>query len=304
MPDRKLSLDEAYEICRTISVGHYENFPVGSFLIPKNRRKHFFALYAFMRTADDFADQPHRNKDERLKLLANWRGQLDLSVGRTSVRPVSSDGLKSVPLSETENPIFIALRNTIKECGLSTESLFRLLEAFEFDAKGEVQFETFDDLRWYTSRSADPVGELVLGLFGYKDQERIRLSNEICSALQLLNFIQDIKEDIENKRYYYPKEDCGIFAIDITEIPLNHQRLSLATLFELERVEALLDRGTPLAESVRGRLRYELRAIIISARKLISKLRKIDGNSYLMRPKLSKWEHFIVLLQSLMRRVD
>jgi len=288
MDNKVYSLAESYEYCRKIALGHYENFPVGSVLIPKKLRHHFYALYAFMRSADDFADLPHRPKEERLQLLADWRKQLDEALAG----------------KESENPVFLGLRNTIEECKLQTSPLYRLLEAFEFDAKGEVTFETFDDLRWYTSRSADPVGELVLALFGYKDSECIRHSNEICSALQLLNFIQDIEEDLGNNRYYYPKEDCAIFGIEIGKDTINSDKLSLVSLFELERVEALLDRGAPLAESVTGRLRYELRAIILAARKMIGKIRKLDGNSYLIRPKLTKWEHFTVLLQSIVMKVD
>ena len=295
MNTKEYSLSESYEYCRTIALGHYENFPVGSILIPKNIRHHFYALYAFMRTADDFADLPHRTKEERLELLADWRRYLD----------------EAIQGKKPENPIFIALRNTISECNLQVAPLYRLLEAFEFDAQGEVRFETFDDLRWYTSRSADPVGELVLALFGYRDAKRIKLSNEICSALQLLNFIQDIKEDIANDRFYYPQEDCRMFGTDRETVErtlvrssdgLKSVPLSLTSLFALERVEALLDRGAPLAESVSGRLRYELRAIVRAARKMTRKIRKLDGNSYLMRPKLSKWEHLSVILQSIVRK--
>ncbi len=285
MPNQKYSLEQAYQYCRKIALGHYENFPVGSILIPKNIRHHFYALYAFMRTADDFADLPDRPKQERIELLADWRRQLD---------EIYSE-------KEPKNPIFLALRNTISQCELQTAPLYRLLEAFEFDAQGEVFFETFDDLRWYTSRSADPVGELVLALFGYRNAQHIKLSNEICSALQLLNFVQDIREDIANKRYYYPKEDCRIFGIDVGKDTINSDKLSIVSLFELERVEALLDRGAPLAESVSGRLRYELRTIVHAARKMTAKIRNLDGNSYLTRPKLSKWEHLFVLLKSLVR---
>ncbi|MEP7235754.1 MAG: squalene/phytoene synthase family protein [Ignavibacteriota bacterium] len=278
------SLDQSYNYCRKIALGHYENFPIGSILIPKRLRPHFFALYAFMRTADDFADLPHRSKEERLALLADWKHQLD----------------EALLGSEPEHPIFIALRNTITQCKLSSRPLYRLLEAFEFDAKGEVHFETFEDLRWYTSRSADPVGELVLALFGYADAERIKASNEICSALQLLNFIQDIKEDLANNRFYYPEEDSGIFGVRAGVGQIEADRLSLLSLFEIERVESLLDRGVPLAESVGRRLRYELRAIIRAARKMIKKIRKQSGYTYLIRPTLSKWEHLMILLQSLL----
>jgi hydroxysqualene synthase len=276
------TVTEAYDECRQLA-SHYENFPVGSMLVPKRLRHHFYALYAYMRTADDFADLPERAPAERLELLADWRDRL-LS-----------------PARDSESPIFQALRNTIAECNLSQTPLLRLLEAFEFDAKGDVRFETFEDLRWYTSRSADPVGELVLGLFSHTEEHLIRLSNDICTALQLLNFIQDIKADLANARYYYPLEDWRLFEIEPTATP-NPDRLSLLSLFEADRVESLLDRGAPLAEIVGGRLGFELRAIIHSARRLVNKVRRADGNTFDKRPTLSGRERIGVLLQSLLVR--
>jgi len=284
----QISISEAYKYCSKIALSHYENFPVGSILIPKKLRKHFFALYAFMRTADDFADLPSRTIEARLSLLTDWRKQLDNVLAG----------------EKTENPIFLALGNTILECKLPTQPFYKLLEAFEFDAKGEVKFETFDDLRWYTARSAEPVGELVLALFGYKEEERIRLSNDICSGLQVLNFIQDIREDFINNRYYYPQEDCRKFRLTGGSDGLKSVLLNKISLFELERVEFLLNNGASLAESVRGRLRYELRAVILAARKMISKIRKVDGDTYSQRPKLSRREHIVILLQSMFFSVD
>ena len=117
----KSKISEAYKYCHQLSQ-HYENFPVGSILLPKKIRKHFYALYAFMRTADDYADLPTRSKAERLELLADWRRQLDEVIdSRLSI--VNSQ-------SQIENPIFLALNNTISECKLDPKSLFRLLEAF------------------------------------------------------------------------------------------------------------------------------------------------------------------------------
>ncbi|HYM20319.1 MAG TPA: squalene synthase HpnC [Candidatus Kapabacteria bacterium] len=279
-----IQLQNTYNECRRIAA-HYENFPVGSVLIPKRLRHHFYAFYAFMRTADDFADLPNRSREKRLRLLEDWRDKLQMILSGGTV----------------DSPIFIALANTITECDLASEPLKKLLEAFEFDARGDVRFETFEDLRWYTSRSADPVGELVLALFGYRDQRRVKLSNDICTALQLLNFIQDIAEDLSNDRFYFPNEDWNMFGIEPSKRP-DLERLALLCLFELERVESLLDRGAPLAEAVGGRLAFELRAIIHSARRLSQKIAKNDGNTYLTRPTLGKRERFAVLLQSLMFR--
>ena len=282
----KISLENAYAECRRMAT-HYENFPVGSVLVPKALRHHFFALYAFMRTADDFADLPSRSSAERLTLLADWRGKLQSMLDGT----------------EPEHPVFIALCNTIEERHLPTAPLFKLLEAFEFDAKGDVHFQTIDDLRWYTARSADPVGELVLALFGHSDPNLIVLSNEICTGLQLLNFIQDIKEDLENGRYYFPAEDWEMFEITPSLNP-DIDKLRLLSLFELKRVEDLIDRGAPIAELVGGRLGFELRAVIHSARRLIQKIIRIDGNCYQMRPTLTKRERLFVLLQSMLVRAS
>src|SRR5665213_362956 len=125
-------LDNAYAECRHIALGHYENFPVGSLLIPRILRKHFFALYAFMRTADDFADLPHRPNSERLRLLQNWRAQLHSIYDETT----------------PDDPIFLALHETTQKFDLPQTPFDLLLDAFEFDARGEVRFDTYNDLHW------------------------------------------------------------------------------------------------------------------------------------------------------------
>ena len=278
------TLEDAFDHCRKIALGHYENFPVGSLLVPKPLRKHFYALYAFMRTADDYADLPHRTRQERLDLLSHWR---------TELHSIFS-GVQS------QEPVFIALADTIAKFDFPIPLFDRLLDAFEFDARGEVRFITYSDLRRYTSGSADPVGELVLGLFGYSDAERIRLSNEICSGLQLLNFIQDLNEDLSNERYYFPEEDCLLYGVILGSTMEPTDDLRELVLFETDRVEAMLDAGAELAESVSGRLRFELRAVIGGARKMIVKIREQQGDMITKRPKLSKYEHAVILIKSLM----
>jgi squalene synthase HpnC len=280
--DRRLL--EAYAHCRKIALGHYENFPVGSALIPRQLRPHFFAIYAFMRTADDFADLPHRMSAERLELLANWRKNLHESF----------EG--HVPADLT----FLALQHTARKFKLDPQPFELLLDAFEFDARGEVQFETFNDLHWYTQRSAEPVGQLVLALFGYKDAERIGWSNNICTALQLLNFIQDAKEDLEQGRCYFPREDYSQFGIqspaEIASSPNAGQLMRL----ECDRVERLLEIGAPLSESIQGRLKYELRAVLLGARGMLTKIRAADGDTIHVRPQLSGSERRGILFKALL----
>lgn len=287
MNDPKITLDQAFGHCKSIATSHYENFPVGSLLIPKRERKYFYAFYGFMRTADDYADLPSSGSSgERLEKLAIWRSYLeDIYLNKPATHPV-----------------FIALAETIHKYGFAKETFTRLLDAFEFDAKGDVQFTTYSDLRWYTARSADPVGELVLGLFGYKDRELILLSDEICSGLQLLNFIQDLAEDLRYSRYYFPTEDCDKFGLTQKEIAQGGERVDKLVLYETVKTEEMIDKGARLAELVSGRLRFELRAVVFGARRMIRKIRQQGGDVLSTRPKLSKSEHVYILLKSLVTK--
>lgn len=287
MNDPEISLDQAFRHCKGIAMTHYENFPVGSILIPKAERKYFYALYAFMRTADDYADLPSSGSTgERLEKLAIWRSHLeDIYINKPAAHPV-----------------FIALAETIHKYSFAKETFTRLLDAFEFDAKGDVRFTTHNDLRWYTARSADPVGELILGLFGYKDKELIALSDEICSGLQLLNFIQDLAEDLSNTRYYLPTEDCDKLGVTPEQISQGGERVNKLVLYETVKTEEMIDQGARLAELVSGRLRFELRAVVFGARRMIGKIRQQNGEVLSKRPKLSKSEHVYILLKSLVTK--
>jgi hydroxysqualene synthase len=276
------ALNEAYAECRRIALGHYENFPVGSVLIPRNLRKHFFALYAFMRSADDFADLPHRPNSERLLLIQNWRSKLH-----------------SIDDKTPDDPIFLALRDTIQKFDLLREPFDLLLDAFEFDARGEVRFETYNDLHWYTQRSAEPVGQLVLALFGYRDAERIAGSNDICTALQLLNFLQDAKEDLLSRRYYFPHEVFTLFGIAKEEEIISSKQAGELILQECIRIEQLLMNGMPLVESVSGRLKLELRAVVSGARLMLGKIRAMKGRTIDARPKLSAFEKRRILFDAM-----
>ncbi len=273
----------AYDECRRIARSHYENFPVGSLLIPKRLRPHFFALYAFMRTADDFADLPERTSDERLRLLAEWRKNL----GQAFIGEISS------------HPIFLALQNSIRSFSLSPEPFEFLLDAFEFDARGKVRFETYEDLHWYTRRSAEPVGQLILALFGYCDEERIRLSNDICTALQLVNFLQDAKADLTAGRCYFPREDMTLFELANIEELLKSASTAKLVLYECDRIERMLDESAQLPELVTGRLRYELRAVLIGARMMLQKIRALGGDTIRERPSLGRKERRMMLIKAL-----
>jgi squalene synthase HpnC len=314
MPSSRSALQEAYAECKRIVLGHYENFPVGSLLIPKNLRPHFFALYAFMRTADDFADLPHRSSEERLKLLGGWRELLHSSFGHCEedemtkeFHPTKQSPIETVRLlrradallatTSGEN-IFIALTNTIREYNLDRSLFDRLLDAFEFDARGHVQFETFEDLHWYTKHSAEPVGELVLALFGYRDAERIEASNKICTALQLINFLQDAKDDLANGGYYFPLEDLRQFGIGSPVDISSSKNAAKLVGFECDRIHRMLDEGRILPTMLKGRLRLEIKAVLAGADTMLAKIR--STNVFVERPALSSLEQKLIVAKALL----
>lgn len=280
-----LSLQACYDRCRSIALSHYENFPVGSILLPGKIRRDVFALYAFMRTADDIADDPSRPAAEKLEKLGQIRRSL---------------------VEGSDNPIIRATRHTLEVQRLSSDPLERLLDAFEFDARGEVHFKTYEDLRWYTSRSAEPVGQLVLALFGYTDPALLRLSNEITSGLQLLNFLQDVREDLAAGRSYLPLEDMQRFGIAGPVELLSHSRTAELMAYEADRVETMLRSGCDLPELISGRLRYELRAVMLGALAVLRKMRNSrwsylsDKSDISDTPKLSSIEKIGVFARALL----
>src|SRR5439155_11902408 len=184
-------LRDAYVRCAAIARGHYENFTIGSWLLPRRLRRDLAAVYAFARGGDDIADEgPDAG---RLARLAAWDAKL-LACAR---EPAASD-----------DPVFLALGHTIATHALPVETLRDLLRAFRRDAAGETaRFATFADVLDYCRCSANPVGRIVLALFDYRDAEREACSDDICTALQLTNFWQDVAGDLERGRVYLPAED-------------------------------------------------------------------------------------------------
>ena len=183
----------AYEHCENLARTHYENFPVASVLVPARMRRHIAAVYAFARTADDFADEPSRPADVRLQLLDDWHARLRRSVGEA---PPPAD------------PIFVALRDTMERCALPVDLFEDLLSAFRQDVTVR-RYETWDDVLDYCRRSANPVGRLVLRIAGVRSDSADRASDAVCSALQLANFWQDFGADWRNGRLYVPAEDLS-----------------------------------------------------------------------------------------------
>ena len=205
-------LDEAYASCERIARAHYENFPVASLLLPRPLRRHVAAVYAFARAADDFADEGELGLDERYDLLDGWLARLRSAEGSRQPGPGPRAGEP-----DGTPQIFHALGATIREKRLPLRLFEDLLSAFRQDV-GVGRYATWDDVLDYSSRSANPVGRLVLRIAGYEDARLDSWSDAICTALQLTNFWQDVKPDFERGRVYLPRQQAEAYAADEADL--------------------------------------------------------------------------------------
>ena len=266
------TLRAAYAFCEKMAAEHYENFPVASVLLPRRMRPHIAAIYAFARTADDIADEPGRAPSERLSLLA------DLALRLDEAERGAGAG---------DDPVFIALRDTIDRCSLPVELLHDLLSAFRQDVTVH-RYATWADVDDYCRRSANPVGRLVLRVAGVCDGNADRASDDICTALQLANFWQDFGRDWQNGRLYVPAEELARHGA--TMEALDRGRLTqewAATLRGcVERTWLLFHRGRPVADAVRGRLRWELRATWLGGVRILEKIDALGYDTLRQRPSL------------------
>ena len=277
-----VDLDAAYASCARDARGHYENFPVASLLIPRHMRRHVAAIYAFARAADDFADEGSRSAAERHRLLDGWRCRLLQTRERDLVPPPAALG---EPANTVE--IFVALAATIRDAELPLPLFEDLLSAFRQDVS-VTRYATWDELLDYCRRSANPIGRLVLRVAGYRSDRLDTWSDAVCTALQLTNFWQDFAIDLSRGRIYVPQEVLhahGAREQDLAGAGLNQEwRASLAAV--VARTRALFVAGRPVADAVRGRLRFELRATWLGGMRVLGRLEQSRFDPLHQRPRL------------------
>ena len=267
------ALSDAYKECQRLARAHPENFPVASWLLPKHLRPHVAAIYTFARTADDFADEPGREPAERLELLDEWGRMLE--AGGTEV--------------------FTALAHTRQQFALPLRPFEDLLSAFRQDVT-TTRYETWDEVLDYCQRSANPVGRLVLRLFGYDSPELDRYSDAVCTALQLTNFWQDLAIDWQRGRLYVPADTwrpAGAAPSD-----LNRGRMTPAWKTALgqaaARTRELFARGRPIGDRVDGRLKYELRATWLGGMRILERLERAEFDVFTHRPTLTFGDGLVI----------
>ncbi len=267
-----MDLEAAYQHCRTITERHYENFPVASRLMKAEIRPALWATYAFARGSDDVADEGSAAPEERIAELDKWDHRLD----RCLKEPV-------------DDPVFLALGDTLRRHQLPVRLYHDLLSAFRQDVTTK-RYETFTDVLDYCRRSANPVGRIVLWLGGYRDEDRARRSDAICTALQLANFWQDVSVDIDKDRIYIPREDWKRFNVTEAEIleRRSSKRFKALLRFQIERTERLFYAGRALPDMVRPPLSWELRLVWLGGMRIMDHVRKADYATLDWRPVLRK----------------
>ncbi|MFH1017556.1 MAG: squalene synthase HpnC [Pseudomonadota bacterium] len=273
---------EARDFCAQLTKRHYENFPVGSRWIPAAIRPDIQAVYAFARTADDFADEPE-HEGSRLERLGEWRRLLhEAAEGKAT------------------HPVFIALSETIRRKNVPVEWLEDLIRAFETDVR-QNRHATFDSILRYAELSANPVGRLVLWLHGCRGSEEFALSDRICSALQFANFWQDVAVDWVKNRVYLPQDDMARFAY--TEDDLGRgvvdDRFRRLMAFEIERTRAMFRQGRALCDRVGPDLRMELRLVWSGGMRILDRIERNGYDVFRRRPSLRWLDQGAMLFRAL-----
>jgi len=272
-----VTLEAAYAYCERLAQSHYENFPVASRLLPARMRPHIAAVYAFARLADDMADEGHRPAADRLADLEAWDARL------------SSIAAGAAPSAGPHAEVFVALRATIDACRLPPSLLHDLVSAFRQDVT-VTRYATWDDLLDYCRRSANPVGRLVLRVAGYDRADLDTASDAVCTALQLTNFWQDLEIDWKKGRIYLPaatREDARAREEDLAARRMTAEwRRALGEA--VARTRRLFRAGVPVADGVRGRLRWELRATWLGGTRILDKLEAADYDVFTRRPALTR----------------
>jgi phytoene synthase len=268
--------DAAYAACLRLASQHYENFPVASRLLPRAMRPHVAAVYAFARIADDFADEGQRTAEARIALLDDWRDRLLLATVDRTVQ----DGSDAAA-------IFTAVGDTIRRFSLEPDLFLDLLSAFRQDVVVS-RYETWEAVFDYCRRSANPVGRLVLRLAGHRRADADRWSDDVCTALQLTNFWQDVALDWARGRLYIPL--AVVRAHGAVEADLDRGRISPPWRVALAEAAAVtrerFEAGKPVVDAVRGRLRWELRATWLGGVRVLDRLEASGFDVFHRRPRL------------------
>jgi squalene synthase HpnC len=280
------SLDQARDYCRRLAESHYENFHVASWFLPRALRPHFHCIYAYCRISDDLGDEVP-DTSAALALLDLWGRELDACYeGRT------------------RHPVFVALAETIRACAIPKKPFADLLIAFRQD-QTVTRFCTMDDVLAYCLYSANPVGRLVLYACGEvtpeTQEEKFRLSDATCSALQLANFWQDVRVDFAKGRVYLPQEDMQRFGVTDATIAAGVATKEFRTLmgYQVDYARTMFEQGLPLIGMVQRDLALDLDLFSRGGLEILRAIERQDYDVLSARPAISKSTKFQLACRAL-----
>jgi squalene synthase HpnC len=276
-------IEKAYKEALEIAAGHYENFPVVSKLVPSGLRKHVAVIYRFARTADDIADEGNDSPEIKIARLDEYKEKL-------------SDCLKGKFADE----FWLALKNTIDTYSLKEEYFYDLLSAFRQDIE-KKRYRNFEELLDYCRRSANPVGRIMLQLFGIKNPECYKYSDYVCTALQLINFYQDVSIDYQKGRIYIPMDEMEKFGVTEESFEKRIADANFKSLmkFQLKRNLELFMKGSYLIEILPYRMKYQISWTIYGGKKILYKIARGGYDVLNFRPVLSKIDYLILMIKGL-----
>jgi len=275
-------VESGYREALILAKSHYENFPVVSLLVPAKFRNDIAIIYWFARTADDYADEGNFSSSIRVEKLQALEDRL-------------KSLLKDNPATELE----AALQNTIITRRLNPEYFFNLLKAFKQDVI-KTRYADFTEVLDYCSKSANPVGRILLELFNVRNERAFYYSDKICTALQLTNFIQDTSTDFSKGRIYYPLDEMEKFGVNEKMFEMNEISHNLKKLFEfsVNRTQSMFDEGKSLLEFLSGRFKYEIAWTIKGGEEILNKIRGADFDVFRERQLLTKTDYLKLFIKS------
>ena len=311
IPEVAPSLAEAQAYCRRLAESHYENFSVATWFLPERMRPHFYSVYAYCRISDDLGDEVGDPR-ESLRLLDEWEGELNATYLSLVERPpinVLTDVEKlraETPLryDGPRHPVFIALRETIRECDIPREPFADLLKAFRQDQR-VGRYETFEDVLGYCRYSANPVGRLVLYTCGYRDEQRQILSDYTCTALQLANFWQDVGPDYGKNRIYLPLEDLRRFGVSEEDIAQRRGTPAFREMmkFEVQRAREWFERGAALAGMVDKALAVDIELFTRGGLEILNAIEQQGHDVLRARPRISKTKKMMLVARAATKKI-
>ncbi|MEM1156622.1 MAG: squalene synthase HpnC [Verrucomicrobiota bacterium] len=296
-----MNLEEAYGHCEQLAKTHYENFPVGR-LVPQALKPHMFAVYAFARTSDDIADEgyadpriPHArsaapSESERLEMMHAFQADLEACIDGRPGRP-------------EHDWIFLPLANTIEKCNLPPRLFRDLLSAFEQDIV-QRRYTDYDAVLDYCTRSANPVGRLVLHIHGFHDEKLHRMSDHVCTGLQLANFWQDVSVDLGKDRIYIPIKNMQRNGVTEDDLLAGHITEGYTRCMQdmVERAWKEFQSGRDLPRYLNFPLSMEIRLTWLGGTTILKKIENQNFNTLDHRPKLRKRDLPLLLLYALLTR--